>query len=69
MDQTLFLQPLASHRMSDSNPKGNHHLVFRRSLDNKSMKGAVNELSNSTLYAPDLLPSRLTLILLFSLSY
>jgi len=38
MDQTLFLQPLASHLMSDSNPKGNHHLVFRRSLDNKNMK-------------------------------
>jgi len=32
MDQTLFLQPLASHLVSDSNAKVNNHLIYRRSV-------------------------------------
>ena len=33
MDQTLFLQPLASHLMPESNAKVNNHLIYRRSID------------------------------------
>ncbi|XP_020600985.1 A disintegrin and metalloproteinase with thrombospondin motifs 3-like [Orbicella faveolata] len=32
MDQTLFLQPLASHLVCDSNVKVNNHLIYRRSV-------------------------------------
>ena len=36
LDQSLFLQPLTSHFVSDSNPKVNSHLIYRRSLDDKT---------------------------------
>lgn len=36
MDQTLFLQPLASHLVTDGNAKVNNHLIYRRSIDEKN---------------------------------
>lgn len=36
MDQTLFLQPLASHLVSDSNAKVNNHVIYRRSIDDNA---------------------------------
>ena len=46
LDQTLFIQPLARHLVSDKNAKVNSHLVYRRSVDHKTMenqyKGTIN---------------------------
>jgi len=36
MDQMLFLQPLASHLVTDSNAKVDNHLIYRRSIDKKN---------------------------------
>ncbi|XP_078379203.1 A disintegrin and metalloproteinase with thrombospondin motifs 3-like isoform X2 [Oculina patagonica] len=44
LDQTLFLQPLASHLVSDSNPNVNSHLVYRRSVGDKSTENQYKEI-------------------------
>lgn len=36
LDQSLFLQPLPSHLLSDSNSKS--HLVIKRSIDDEAME-------------------------------
>ncbi|XP_078379200.1 A disintegrin and metalloproteinase with thrombospondin motifs 6-like isoform X2 [Oculina patagonica] len=44
LDQTLFLQPLASHLVSGSNTKVNSHLVYRRSVDHRNGETQYEEL-------------------------
>jgi len=44
MDQTLFLQPLASHLVTDGNAKVNNHLIYRRSIDEKNTPKRYKEL-------------------------